>query len=72
MEQAMAAPAAMQPSGDLGFFARWANIYFSPKKTFDAVKARPFWVLPMILLVLLGTGFYFWTSSARMTDTLEK
>ncbi len=63
---------AAQPSGDLGFFARWANIYFSPKKTFDAVKTRPFWVLPMILLVLLGTGFYFWTAKPRMNDTLEK
>ncbi|MGH8003204.1 MAG: YIP1 family protein, partial [Limisphaerales bacterium] len=72
MEQAMAAPAAAQPSGDLGFFARWANIYFSPKKTFEAVKLRPFWVLPMLLLVLLGTGFYFWTSKPRMNDTLEK
>ena len=72
MEQAMAAPTAMQSGGDLGFFARWANIYFSPKKTFEAVKARPYWVVPMVLLVLLGTGFYFWTSGARMNDTLEK
>lgn len=72
MEQAMAAPAAEVPSGDLGFLARWANIYFSPKKTFEAVKARPFWVLPMILLILLGSGFYFWTSGPRLADTLEK
>lgn len=72
MEQAMAAPAAAQPSGDLGFLARWGNIYFSPKKTFEAVKLRPFWVVPMVLLILLGSGFYFWTSRARLSDTLEK
>ena len=63
---------AAQPGGDLGFLARWANIYFSPKKTFEAVRLRPFWVWPMILMVLLGTGFYFWTSGPRMSDTLEK
>ncbi len=72
MQENVATAAPVQAGGDLGFLARWANIYFSPKKTFEAVKARPFWLAPMIFLVLLGTGFYFWTSSARMNDTLEK
>lgn len=72
MDQAMAAPAAAQPPGDLGFFARWANIYFSPKKTFDAVRLRPGWLVPVILLALLGTGFFLWTSNARLNDTREQ
>ncbi len=72
MEETLAATAAAEPSGDLGFFARWINIYFSPKKTFEAVRQRPFWLLPMILLILLGTGFFFWTAQPRMNDTLEK
>lgn len=72
MEQAMAAPAAPQPAGDLGFFARWANIYFSPRKTFEAVKLRSFWLWPLLLQVLLGTGFYFWTAQPRLSDTLDK
>ncbi len=72
MQENVATVAPVQASGDLGFFARWANIYFSPKKTFEAVKLRPNWVWPMLLLVLLGTGFYFWTAKPRMNDTLEK
>jgi len=72
MQENVATVAAAPPSGDLGFFARWANIYFSPKKTFEAVKIRPFWVWPMLLSVLLGTGFYFWTAQPRLSDTLDK
>ena len=66
MEETLAAPAALQPSSDLSFFARWINIYFSPKKTFEAVRQRPFWVVPMVLLILLGSGFYYWTSGPRI------
>ncbi len=72
MQENVATVAAAPPGGDLGFLARGSNIYFSPKKTFEAVKLRPFWVWPMILLVLLGTGFYFWTVQPRMKDALEK
>ncbi|MCI0330355.1 MAG: YIP1 family protein [candidate division Zixibacteria bacterium] len=72
MQENVAAVAAAPPVGDLGFLARWAHIYFSPKKTFEAVKSRPFWAAPMILLVLLGTGFFFWTAQPRMKDALEK
>lgn len=72
MEETMAATAAAQPSGDLSFFARWINIYFSPKKSFEAVRQRPAWIWPMVLLILLGTGFFFWTAKPRINDTLEK
>ncbi len=72
MEQAIAPPAAAQPSGDLGFFARWANIYFSPKKTFEAMRLKTRWVTPFVLLLVLGTGFGLLTTPARTNDTLEQ
>lgn len=72
MEQ-MTAPgaAAAAPANDMNFFARWANIYFSPKKTFEAVRQRPFWLLPMGLLILLAIGFHFWTARPSLSDAKD-
>jgi len=71
MQENVATVAAAPPSGDLGFLVRWANIYFSPKKTFEAVKVRPFWVVPVILLLLFGAGFGMWTFKPQSNDVLE-
>jgi hypothetical protein len=72
MEQTMAATAAAEPSSDLGFFARWINIYFSPKKTFEAVRQKSRWVGPFLLMMVLATGFSFLTHQARVNDSVQQ
>jgi hypothetical protein len=36
-------------------FGRLVSVLFAPRKTFEAIAARPTWVVAMVVLVLLGT-----------------
>lgn len=36
-------------------FARLVGVLFSPTSTFEAIRRRPTWLLPLVVLVLLGT-----------------
>lgn len=43
------------PQPQLGAFARIVGVFFNPKETFKDIAATPTWIVPTILLVLLGT-----------------
>ena len=47
-EQAPEAPAP------INHFARIVGVFFSPKSTFEDIARRPSWVLPVVLMTLLG------------------
>ncbi|HOX85047.1 MAG TPA: YIP1 family protein [bacterium] len=44
-------PAASQ---DLGLISRIINVFAAPQLTFRAVQIRPAWVIPLIVLILIG------------------
>ena len=53
------APAAPQP---INHFGRITGVFFSPKETLADVARRPSWLLPIILLAVLGlAATYFFT-----------
>lgn len=48
-------PASPQPGG-MSEVSRLAGVFFEPKKAFADIAARPRWIVPLILMILLGVG----------------
>jgi hypothetical protein len=46
-----------QPS--INNFGRLIGVFFSPKETFQDIARRPSWILPVILMSILGLGVAF-------------
>ena len=51
---ASGAPEAPAP-GPINHFGRLVGVFFSPKATFESIAARPSWLLPVLLMTVLGT-----------------
>jgi len=45
---------APEASGPINHFGRIIGVFFSPKETFADIAKRPSWILPVILMTLLG------------------
>jgi hypothetical protein len=45
---------APEASGPINHFGRIIGVFFSPKDTFADIAKRPSWILPVILMTLLG------------------
>lgn len=53
-----ATPAPEMPApGPINSFARIIGVLFSPKATFASIAARPTWILPVLIAVVLGFCF---------------
>jgi hypothetical protein len=50
------APQAPEPINHLG---RLVGVFFSPKSTFEDIARRPSWVIPVILMTVLGIAVAF-------------
>ena len=53
------APEAPQAPGPINHFARIIGVFFSPKATFEDIAKRPSWILPVVLMTVLGAGVAF-------------
>src|SRR5258708_16135926 len=50
---------APQAPGPINHFARIIGVFFSPKATFEDIAKRPSWILPVVLMAVLGAGVAF-------------
>lgn len=50
------APEAPQAPAPISQFARIIGVFFSPKATFEDIALRPSWVLPVVIMTILGLG----------------
>jgi len=48
---AIPAPEAQAP---INHFGRIIGVFFSPKETFESIAKRPSWILPVVLMTVLG------------------
>ena len=53
------APEAPQAPGPINHFGRIIGVFFSPKETFEDIAKRPSWVIPVILMTVLGIAVAF-------------
>ena len=50
---------APEAPGPINHFARLIGVFFSPKATFEDIAKRPSWILPVVLMTVLGAGVAF-------------
>jgi Yip1 domain len=50
---------APEASGPINHFARIIGVFFSPKETFADISKRPSWILPVVLMTVLGAAVAF-------------
>lgn len=55
MTPEIAASGDPQPAG-MSEASRLAGVFFEPKKAFADIAARPRWIVPLILMILMGIG----------------
>src|SRR5438445_7968536 len=48
------APEAPQAPGPINHFGRIIGVFFSPKATFEDIARRPSWIIPAVLMTVLG------------------
>src|SRR6202043_1999503 len=51
--------AASEPQASISPFGRIIGVFFSPKATFEDIAKRPSWILPGVLMTVLGAGGAF-------------
>src|SRR5262245_60938596 len=54
-----AASGVPEPPGPINHFGRLIGVFFSPKPTLQDIAARPSWILPVVLMSVLGAGVAF-------------
>lgn len=70
MEQII--PSVQPEEKPMGGASKVFNIFFEPKKVFESLKIKPTWLIPFIIVALLGTGFYYYTYPFIMNQQVEK
>ena len=55
----MVAAETPQPPGPINHFGRIIGMFFSPKATFEDIVRRPSWIVPVLLMTVLGIGVAF-------------
>jgi len=50
------APGEQEPVAKISAMGRVFGVLFSPKETFEDIVRKPSWIVPVVILILLGTG----------------
>lgn len=58
--------------GQMGLFGRIVGIFTSPGKTFEAIKEKPNWLSPAIILVLIYLGLALPTQDVILKDSANQ
>lgn len=70
MEQVI--PSVQPEEKTMGGASKILNIFFEPKKVFQSLKIKPTWLVPFIIVALLGIGFFYYTYPFIMNQQVEK
>lgn len=70
MEQAI--PSVQPGERPMGGAAKIINIFFEPRKVFESLKIKPTWLVPFIIVALLGLGFFYYTFPYMVDQQVER
>lgn len=59
MEQAI--PSVQPEEKTMGGASKVFNIFFEPRKVFESLRIKPTWIVPFIIVALLGMGSFYLT-----------
>ena len=65
-------PSVPQEEKTMGAPSKVINIFFEPKKVFESLKIKPTWLVPFIIVALLGIGFYYFAYPMIMSEQIAK
>lgn len=61
-----------QEEKTMGGASKVINILFQPKRVFESLKIKPTWLVPFIIVSLLGMVFYYYAYPVIMSDQIAK
>lgn len=70
MEQSI--PSVQPEEKPMGGASKILNIFFEPKKVFESLKIKPTWLVPFLIVALLGIGFFYYTYPFIMHQQVER
>lgn len=70
MEQAI--PSVQPEEKTIGGASKVLNIFFEPRKVFESLKIKPTWLVPFIIVALLGMGFFYYTFPYMMDQQVQR
>ena len=53
-------------------FSKVINTYFEPRKVFGSLKIKPTWLVPFIIVAILGMVSFWFTYPLIMKDTITR
>jgi hypothetical protein len=70
MEQVI--PSVQPEEKPMGVASKVINIFFEPKKVFESLKIKPTWLVPFLIVAILGIGSFYFTYPFMMKQQVEK
>jgi len=61
-----------QEEKTLGGASKIINLFFEPKKVFESLKIKPTWLVPFIIVCILGMGYYYYAYPFIMGEQIAK
>ncbi|MGB7062636.1 MAG: Yip1 family protein [Candidatus Zixiibacteriota bacterium] len=55
----------------MGGLSKVVNIFFEPRKVFESLKIKPTWLVPVIIVAVLGMGFFYYTFPYIMKEQVQ-
>jgi hypothetical protein len=56
----------------MGGASKVLSIFFEPRKVFESLKIKPTWLIPFIIVVLLGMVYYYYAYPIIMSDQVAR
>jgi hypothetical protein len=61
-----------QEEKTMGGASKILNLFFEPKRVFESLKIKPTWLVPVIIVALLGMSFYYFAYPMIMSEQIAK
>jgi hypothetical protein len=55
----------------MGGLSKVVNIFFEPRRVFLSLKIKPTWLVPVIIVAVLGVGFFYYTFPYIMNEQVQ-
>jgi hypothetical protein len=56
----------------MGGASKVINLFFEPRRVFESLKIKPTWLVPFIIVILLGMFFYYYAYPVIMSEQIAK
>ena len=70
MEEAV--PIVQPEEKPMGGASKVFNLFFEPRKVFQSLSIKPTWIVPFIIVALLGMGFFYFTYPYIMDQQVQR